>query len=522
MIKHTFRALLLSSLLLFGCGKESSSGEEFSPEISSPPTGTDTYGYIKTTSGTPIEGVVVTDGFTTTTTDEDGLFAMSRSDEASFIYYSIPSGYEVNIEEPYNVPTFFTVCTESQSRYDFTLTPLSSSEDSFELICIGDPQVGEGADVVRFKNEIVSDILAYSKTVDVPCYAMTLGDIVDNVWSLYPNMVVALDPSNVGMPVFQTIGNHDHEYPTANDKASRATYESYFGPSNYSFNRGKVHIVSMDDVQHGAAYSSGYEGGFTDEQYQWLIEDLSYVDKDYMVILCVHIPFRGGGASGSSSSVNTDKYYSEMLNELSKFEYATILAGHTHTNINWEHTNNGKEIFEHVVGTACGAWWKSTVCGDGTPNGYAIMRIEGNTIKEWVYKAAQHDEDFQIRLYKSSDTFTAGVSSGVAYQFSSPSSNRIVANIWNYDSKWSVKIYENDVYSGDMVKYSDRDAWVSAYHMGVLNWSLASSTDHLWYYTLKSSTSSVRVEATDRFGNVYTQSMYVDPTSSPAVFHDNY
>lgn len=521
MIKQIITALLLSLFTLIGCSKEGAETES-STQLTTPPEGTDTYGYIKTTDGEPIEGVVVTDGFTTTCTDEDGLFAFSRSEDASFVYYSLPAGYEVNIEQPYNVPTFFLPCDESQSRYDFTLTASSSSDDSFELICIGDPQVAEGADVIRFKDEIVSDILAYSKGVDVPCYAMTLGDIVDNVWSLYPNMVVALDPSNVGMPVFQTIGNHDHEYPTADDKASRETYESYFGPSNYSFNRGRVHIVSMDNVQHGAAYSSGYEAGLTEEQYKWLVEDLSYVDSDCLVILSVHIPFRGGGSSGSSSSMNTDKYYSEVLEELTKFQSATIIAGHTHTNINWEHTGYDKEIFEHVVGTACGAWWKSTVCGDGTPNGYAIMRIEGNTIKEWIYKAAQHDADFQIRLYKSSDVFTGGASSGVAYQFTSPSSSRIIANIWNYDSKWSVKVYENGVYSGNMVKYSDRDAWVSAYHMGVINWSLASSTDHLFYYTLKSTTSTVTVEATDRFGNVYSQSIYVDPTSNPSTFHENY
>ncbi|MFQ7386354.1 MAG: calcineurin-like phosphoesterase C-terminal domain-containing protein [Alistipes sp.] len=38
---------------------------------------------------------------------------------------------------------------------------------------------------------------------------------------------------------------------------------------------------------------------------------------------------------------------------------------------------NGKEIFEHITGTSCGAWWRSTVCTEGTPIGFGIYRIDG-------------------------------------------------------------------------------------------------------------------------------------------------
>ena len=65
-----------------------------------------------------------------------------------------------------------------------------------------------------------------------------------------------------------------------------------------------------------------------------------------MVILCVHIPFRNSNYA----------YYDEVLELLSQYKYATIMSAHTHSNINHIHTKNGKEIFEHITGTSCGAW----------------------------------------------------------------------------------------------------------------------------------------------------------------------
>ena len=44
--------------------------------------------------------------------------------------------------------------------------------------------------------------------------------------------------------------------------------------------------------------------------------DLSYVPKDKMVILCVHIPFRNSNYA----------YYDEVLELLSQYKYATIMS----------------------------------------------------------------------------------------------------------------------------------------------------------------------------------------------------
>lgn len=54
-----------------------------------------------------------------------------------------------------------------------------------------------------------------------------------------------------------------------------------------------------------------------------------------------------------------------VLDLLSEFAEAHIMIGHTHYQQKYIHTRNGKKIFEHIHGAACGAWWTSTLCADG-------------------------------------------------------------------------------------------------------------------------------------------------------------
>ena len=193
-----------------------------------------------------------------------------------------------------------------------------------------------------------------------------------------------------------------------------------------------------------------------------------------------------------------------------------------HSNINHIHTKNGKEIFEHITGTSCGAWWRSTVCTEGTPIGFGIYRIDGAAMKEWTYKSVQHDEEFQIRLYRGSDKFTGG--GDASYYFSKKNAGQIVANIWNWDPAWTVNVYENGAKTGTMTQYSDKDAWTVAYHIGILNNSSSynKSTDHMFYYTLTNPAADVKVEAIDRFGNKYEQTVFTDPDSHPGIYHLDY
>lgn len=474
------------------------------------PEGVDTYGYIKDTDGNPISGVVVSDGFNFSVTDNTGLYKFNRDKSSRHVRYSLPSEYEAELHSSYKLPQLYAKLQSNTAKYNFTLRKLSAPETRFDLITIGDPQVKTTDHIERFRVEAVADIHEYVANADVPCYGITLGDHVGNKWDLFSNLILTMRSDVAGLSIFPTVGNHDYEFPKSTEVESLAQYENYFGPTDYSFNRGNAHIVSVNNVLHTYTASDQYDGGLSDARFEWLKKDLSYVSKDKMVILCLHIPIRN----------SNHKYYSEVLDLLSEFKSASIMSAHTHTNYKYIHTINGKEIVEHVTGTTCGAWWTSTVCSEGTPNGFGVFQIDGAEIKNWIYKAVRHDADFQIRLYRASEIFTGGAA--VSYQFAYKDNGQIIANIWNWDEKWTVDVYENDIKTGSMTRFTGADAWVGAYHVGVLNTSYSSNTNHLFYYTLKNPDAVVKVVATDRFGTEYEQSVFTDPTSHPGVFHSDY
>ena len=101
-------------------------------------TAQDVTGTIRTTDGTPIAGVVVTDGYTVMTTDAEGRYAFNRHEEAAYVCYSLPAEYRVPLRQGH--PCFYKKLTDDKV-YDFVLQPLKGGkEDKFRLVMVADPQ----------------------------------------------------------------------------------------------------------------------------------------------------------------------------------------------------------------------------------------------------------------------------------------------------------------------------------------------------------------------------------------------
>lgn len=513
-MKRIIITLATAVLLLPGCAKE-----EERPVKSTIAPETDFYGVVTDNHGQPLEGVVVSDGYTCAATDENGVYQLTGNEFSYQVYLSLPSEYEVPMAE--GLPRFWQQIDTGRKRYDFTLTPLAGGkEESFNLYCVADPQCQNDSHVARFEQETVPDIAAMAAASELPCYGITLGDIGYNTGStdytnaVFPLMKRAMQADKTGLPLFQLMGNHDNKviavsknnYTVAHDIAAQRNFEYAFGPVNYSFNRGDVHIVAMDDMIFRS--HDDYELGFRDDQVEWLRQDLSFVPKERAVIFCCHIPLR------NSSSQNVQA----VLGLLKEFASVHIMTGHTH----YAENSIYDGIYEHVHGAVCGAWWYSTINTDGTPNGYAIYRIEGSSIASWLYKGTGMDAGEQLRVYRADVSYMEGFSSN--YQFYYKEAGQIVANVWNADPEWKIEVYENGARTGEMLPFDSsvtrRDAWASGYHCGVLGRNPDNydrkSTSHLYYYTLKNPAAEVEVRATDRFGNVYTQSHIT--TASPADY----
>ncbi|RIJ50511.1 hypothetical protein D1614_00820 [Maribellus luteus] len=495
-----FLGLWVLAFVFWSCG-ESATGIPEDPEPPeteiTPAAGMDLYGLITDDAGNPVSNVVVSDGYSCTLTDSDGIYQMKKNAAAQFVYYSTPEEFAVNTSgESGNMASFYSEIGTGK-RFDFELKRLVSAESGFALICVGDPQVTNMDEFNRFKTETMEDIKMQVGAESSPCYGLLMGDVVGDKPAFFNQMKILAGSSP--MPVFTTIGNHDKVAGV--DKNLPRTAEAFskvFGPLNYSFNRGEVHFVCLDNIIFENA--SDYSGGFTDQQMEWLKKDLSYVPKSKMVIVYYHIPIRG------ASSI---KNRAKLFEAVKGFAEVHLMCGHTHYSENYIHTSSDN-IYEHVHAAACGSWWRSTINGDGTPNGYAVYRVNGNTISDWFYKPTRMTADFQIRLHKGDVAFGGQY----GYYSFNQSENAIVANVWNADSNWKVEAYEDGVKVADLEPLSKslKDAWSLGYHIGVLNRNpdnYSPACKHLYLYQPQNSNASIEIRATDGFGNVYKQDQIV-------------
>ena len=430
-------------------------------------------------TGKGIPGVVVTTGTDVVVTDQNGVYQIPTNRWAKRVWITIPAAYEVPTDPENGRPLFYSkkkLSTSAQNRNDWTLTPLPAIENEFTIIAIGDPQCEVESEANRFRDETLVDISTTISSAQTQenrynnAYALTLGDITFDNTPLWPTMAKLCSSIKLGngnsIPIFNCIGNHDHDADRQNDAEATENFIEHFGPTDYSFDRGLVHFVVMDNIictsveGFGSSATWNYNAGYSDQQLNWLRKDLDAVqDKDKkMIILSGHIPFRAGGTSGGSN-INKDKGYADVLQMMTEFKEAHIFIGHTHYPENYFHTSyitkSGLPVFEHVHGAACGGWWCSKIGVDGSPNGYSIYEVKGASLHNWVAKATGETFDYQMRVYNGNDTYghkyvyswTAGGVGGtgnIKTAGRSDLANCFVATIWNDDaSNWDVELVVN-------------------------------------------------------------------------------
>lgn len=473
------------------------------------------YGLVKDSqTGKGIAGVPVTEGYNWTTTDANGVYQfVGDATHARNVYITVPANYKIPVDANH-FPKFYgtTINKEGQSRNDFTLEP-QAVQENFTLVMVGDPQCKTDNDVRRFTSETIPDITNTISSGNFQnVYGFTLGDITFDNTVQWDPMVKAMSNVSIGgnkyLTFFQCIGNHDHDAAENSDYNATKNFVTRFGPTDYSVNIGKAHIVVMDDVMGTSSTGStwNYVGGFTSSQLKWLQGDLNQVsDKENtLLIFCSHIPFRGG-ASNSGSSVNKDKNYSQVLNLLAQFKETHIMIGHTHYTQNYVHSNlktgNGLPVYEHIHGAACGAWWNGNSTVTGEPNGYTVYTVNGTQITDWFLKGTNQDKDFQMRVFDGNQIFggtyklnwytasqKAGASS-VTVKGNASLKGCFVADVFDDDDTyWKVELYKDGAKVGDFKRLSNgaccniaiTSYWFNEKNKNTSTWA-STTASHYWY-----------------------------------------
>jgi hypothetical protein len=386
-----------------------------------------------------IKGVVMSDGFTVVLTDVNGNYELMPNEKAKSIFMSTPAGYEFKTD--YSVARQYQDITIGTS-YDFKLQALKVNDIKHHFIIWADPQVKNKKDVKQMMETSVPDTIATIKSLgkDALVHGICVGDIVWDNHELFPEYNAAV--AKMGIPFFQAIGNHDMDYRMGGDETSDVTFKKVFGPTYYSFNRGKAHYVVLDDVRY-LGTEREYDGYISEDQLAWLKKDLQYVAKDQLLIINLHIPVH-------NQVKNNQDFYALLQGH----KNVHIMSGHTHFHVN----NITNDVYEHNHGTVCGAWWTGPICGD-------IEKLTNQT--RLIANIWNYDAEWKVEY------FLDGKEMGK------------LANEVGFDPL-AVTLYKGDA-------LPEPRHFVEPHE-----------TDHLFVAHFEPSVKKVKVVATDRFGNVYT------------------
>lgn len=513
-------------------------------------------GTLRDDAGNPMEGVVVTDGYTCTTTNSGGHYIFLRNPKARFVYYTVPADCEVPVhsDSDRTAMTYKPLAVRRQV-YDFTLRRLPGGKETrYRLLVFGDPQVTNAfspyytgpddnpvkkSDVARFTDETMADVKATIARwpATEPVYAISMGDDVQYYGGYNPALEGeirrALGSSRA--TVFSVIGNHDQD----GKELYRRKWEDSFGPADYSFDRGDVHYVCLNNVRFYSKAVYWQPGELTEEQMQWLHDDLRLADHSKKLILCYHIPLTFGnrprpGAKALGLDSEPGHYASSVLGRLLKEAEAfegglELFCGHTHFAINHEIDFAGRHLTEHSHAAACGNIWQSNINICGTPNGYYVYSIDGTRIADSYYKGTFWPRERQMTVFRANTVFNG---ESYAADWDLPSdSGVIVANVFNADSRWRVVAVEDGV-EHDMTRISHQgqDAFATGYHhrysQSVSYWFVSKSNgyllmNHLYWYRPHSPEAPLTIRATDPYGHTYTASSH-DAVTEPFYNYAHY
>ncbi len=442
----------------------------------------------------------------------DWMTPVNENQLPQFYYIHKPKGSSVDYRYAGLAPT-----GPLPASIDFGLRP-SEEPDQFKAILFGDPQPSS----IEQVNYIADDVIAELIGTDAK-FGVTLGDIMFDKLDLFEpsNANVAL----IGIPWYNVIGNHDLNFESTNDAESDETFHRHFGPNYYSFDYGPVHFIVLDDIEWGRRNKEGkltYAGGLDERQLTFVKNDLALVPEEKLVVLMMHIP------------LTTVENRTELYRLIEMRPYTLSISGHTHWHahqfIGKEDGWEGEKPHHHIVNvTVCGTWWKGekdelgiphATMRDGAPNGYSIIRFDGNS-HVLDFKAARQPADYQFHIHLSNEVSAAASGTTPVYvNVFNGSDDSTVRMRLGESSEWITldKVREEDPH---YVETRNREMAANPEAARPLNAPILSH--HLWKGFLPAGLApgshALQVEATDAYDRLWKGSRVVrvvaqDVTSS--------
>ncbi len=343
---------------------------------------------IKEKSEPGIKNIPVSDGKRIVLTNSKGIYSFKSSIGKS-IFPVLPSEFSFpnKIQKVFN-SNFKYLSNDLQTddvMINFGLIR-QKNESIFSFTAVGDIQVGD-ANELNFAARSIGVELAATTNSE---FNILLGDLVND----NPPLLSVMNSffSKFYSPTWTVYGNHDRL--VIDSTTTDATYNEVFGSSVYSFNKGEVHFIVLNNIFPKG--KKGYEGRFSDDQLEFVKNDLELVPANRLIIILQHIP------------LNYTRNKNELLNLLTNRQQVLMLSGHTHTTDRYFHnTKEGGVIHELGVGASCGNWWTGEKNGFGVPESlmqcgslpnYYLIHINKNKYT-FSYKGIGQDPSLQMGVW---------------------------------------------------------------------------------------------------------------------------
>ena len=493
----------------------------------------------------PVVGALVSDGTSIVETDAEGNYWIESKKKHGSVFVIVPSGYEVATVDA--MPQFWQKLTKDAKeleRHDFALT--KRENDNFKLLVATDMHLANrNSDVSLFTTGWVGEVTAKYNASATPVYCLNLGDFA---WDLYwyQNKYDLNDAksavSTLKFQFWSAMGNHDNNGGKRGDWDAEQAYRDIMGPVFYSTNIGKAHIIMCDDTVYknegsgdalGIVGDRKYDKYFTEDNINFIREDLKHVDKSTPILVGFHCPLYYMSYSVGNWKTAPAWAQSRIDEFVKCFDgyNVTFMSGHTHFNCNNLIPGYESTMKELNVAAVCGTWWWSckyasrrNVCTDGSPAGYKVFDFNG-TNYTYYYKGVGIDEQKQFQTYDMNSFMTWWTTDSKAvsfrknhpkydsaYSMTSTTSNDVFINVWAYEPSWKVEVFENGK-SLTVSRVCEYDPLHMA-HYDVPRYSgnsganfMTEYTSHLFCARAKAAGTTLKIRVTDSFGKTYEEEM---------------
>lgn len=381
-----------------------------------------------------VAGVSISNGRDVVTTNGQGEYTIPAFEDMT-VFATQPAGYAVPVNED-NIAQFsynhfpegspdlkyggVPATGDLPRAVNFPMTRSKATAKAEQNCAVAsDTQTYDQEEVGYANQGAVRDLV--SRTDLGGCGTLLLGDNVGDDLSLNPDVKDLY--SQVDGPVRALPGNHDMDFDAKDDAGSLDTHRNDWGPAYFSYDVGQAHVVALDNIAYKGAKNGkngGYRESITQEQLDWLEEDLANVPANKQVVIAAHAPivtYRGGVTDNA-----TDLF--ALLEDNHRTEDNTVMiGGHTHTVENlpagqkraeWAEVGIDELPFTQIVaGAVSGDWYSGSLDEHGLPHAYGIdggrpgtftLGLSGSSVVN-SYKIRQEDWSHRLSLGVNTPTW---------------------------------------------------------------------------------------------------------------------